>query len=398
LKLGKAGGPDGTTGEMFKHLLPEHSAVLHGIIRDWWEAEEIPIDLATARVVHLYKKGDTQDFANYRPISLLNIGFKIFAALIHKRIAGTLDAHIQQTQYGFRKNRGTQHAIHLIRRLLEQGESTTGRLILVLLDWEKAFDKLTREGMFSALQRSGLPPKLLSLLRALYAHPLFYVEIDSAASATYEQRAGIRQGCPLSPYLFIIVMTVLFHDIKRALPRTFVQHRPRGVEFDEILYADDTVLLSSDTRMMNHFLAAVEREGANYGMFLHKHKCHALKFGPPSAVKFADGTPVTSSPQAQYLGCELNTAHDTYDEVRRRIRIAAGVLRKAHLFWRRSSATRRFKLQAVSAILYSKILHGLEGAELTGRSLQALDTFQVKCLRKVLHMDTTYVTRANTNE
>jgi hypothetical protein len=193
-------------------------------------------------------------------------------------------------------------------------------------------------------------------------------------------------------------MTVLFHGTKRSLPPTFVQHRPVGATFDEILYADDTVLLSSDTRSMNRFLAAVEREGAKYGMYLHKHKCHALKFGPPSAVKFADGTPVPSSHQAQYLGCELNITHDTYDEVRRRIRVAAGVLRKAHLFWRRSSATRRFKLQAVSAILYSKILHGLEGAELTGRALQALDTFQLKCLRKVLHMDTTYVTRANTNE
>ena len=107
-------------------------------------------------MVHIYKKGNTSDLANYRPISLLNTMYKLFAAIIQTRIAEGIDQHMHKTQYGFRKAKSTQQAIHIIRRILEAGESTTNKIILVLLDWEKAFDKLTKEGLFSALERANI--------------------------------------------------------------------------------------------------------------------------------------------------------------------------------------------------------------------------------------------------
>ena len=79
------------------------------------------------------------------------------------------------TQYGFRKSRSTQQAIHIILRVMEGGESTTNKLLLVLLDWEKAFDKLTREGLFSALERANIPDKIIRIIRAIYANPEFLV-------------------------------------------------------------------------------------------------------------------------------------------------------------------------------------------------------------------------------
>ena len=99
-------------------------------------------------MVHIYKKGTTSDLSNYRPISLLNTMYKLFASIVQNRLANGIDQHMHGTQYGFRKAKSTQQAIHLIRRLLEAGESTTSKhstnkLILVLLDWEKAFDKLS---------------------------------------------------------------------------------------------------------------------------------------------------------------------------------------------------------------------------------------------------------------
>ena len=94
-------------------------------------------------MVHIYKKGNTSDLSNYRPISLLNTMYKLFASIVQNRLANGIDQHMHGTQYGFRKARSTQQAIHIIRRVMEGGESTTNKLLLVLLDWEKAFDKLT---------------------------------------------------------------------------------------------------------------------------------------------------------------------------------------------------------------------------------------------------------------
>ena len=148
LKNYKCGGPDRHCTELFKAMDIENTKTLTDTLNIWWNQEEIELEALQARVVHIYKKGCTSDLANYRPISLLNTMYKIFASIIQKRLADGIDAKMMRTQYGFRKARSTQHAIHIIRRILEVGEGTTSRLIMVLLDWEKAFDKLTRKVLF----------------------------------------------------------------------------------------------------------------------------------------------------------------------------------------------------------------------------------------------------------
>ena len=64
---------------------------------------------------------------------------------------------------------------------------------------------------------------------------------------------GIRQGCPPSPYLFSVIMTVMFHDIKLEIQGTLSLHRIEGINVDEVMYADDTICISNDTRTMNKF-------------------------------------------------------------------------------------------------------------------------------------------------
>ena len=102
--------------------------------------------------------------------------------------------------------------------------------------------------------------------------------------------------------------------------------------------------------------------------------------------------------QAKYLGCVLNKENSTLVEVRGRIREAMATLKRMHSFWRHSNCNLRFKITVIQAVLFAKVLFGLESAELTAGALKALDVFHLKCLRKVLNMKTTYVDRANTNE
>ena len=102
------------------------------------------------------------------------------------------------------------------------------KLIMTLLDWEKAFDKVDREGMFIALERMNVDEKIINIIKQLYKRTEFKVEIDGVQSEWEEQCTGIRQGCPLSPYLFLIVMTVMFHDIKERVQIGHIQHRIPG--------------------------------------------------------------------------------------------------------------------------------------------------------------------------
>ena len=175
---------------------------------------------------------------------------------------------------------------------MDSGERSGKNILLVLLDWEKAFDKVTRQAISHSLKRLNVPPKMHNVVMPLYQKPKFKVQIDGSESQMYEQETGIRQGCPLSPYLFLLIMTTMFHDIhsRHALQCSLIKNKIQGACFDEVLYADDTICISEDTRTMNKLLAAIEEERQKYGLKLNKSKCEALITGNDTAdIQFANG-------------------------------------------------------------------------------------------------------------
>ena len=167
------------------------------------EKEEVPPSITAATIASLSKKGDTQNLANYRPISLLNCVYEIIADAIQIRISEKVDEYIQDTQFGFRKNKSTAQAPFISRRMQDLAEQTGDPTAMLFLDWEKAFDKIDQERMLEALGRLNIPPKTINMIRAIYANPTFQVKIKDESPEVKRQKSGIRQGCPLSPYLFI---------------------------------------------------------------------------------------------------------------------------------------------------------------------------------------------------
>ena len=123
-------------------------------------------------------KGDTQHLANYRLISLLDTLYKIYVSVIHDRVANTIDEHVTNTQYGFRikQKRSTAHAFYLARRIQYLGEQSGENVVLVLLDWGKAFDKIDQRRMMEALRRLNIPRTIIANIEAIYDTPKFKVK------------------------------------------------------------------------------------------------------------------------------------------------------------------------------------------------------------------------------
>ena len=160
-------------------------------------------------MILIHKKGNPALFENYRPISLLNNLLKIYARILKARLEAGMEQELNNTQYGFRASCSTSYPIHIIRRALEKAEREGSELHCLALDWKMAFDRLKQGQIRKALEKYSVPEDLIAAIEALYSNPAFWTEIDKVRSSTHPQSRGIRQGCTLSPYLFIIAMSSL---------------------------------------------------------------------------------------------------------------------------------------------------------------------------------------------
>jgi hypothetical protein len=189
----------------------------------------------------------------------------------------------------------------------------------------------------------------------------------------------------------------MFSRVKLRDTKRTIRNTPDNVNFQEVLYADDTILISTSTNSMNHYLNLVEEESYKMGLKLNKAKCRTICRTRRSYIKFANGEVVKKSESAEYLGVLLNSKAAIEEKLEARLRKAAVTWRRLKPYWRGSNASRRKKILMWNALIKTRVIYGLESAELKTRGLEKLNTFQLKGLRQILRMVTTFVDRTNTN-
>ena len=296
-KNNKQPGPDGVQMELLKWLNLENRQCLLNLINSWWLSKKAPKELFLARVVPIFKKGDTDNAANYRPISLLSSIYKVYMIMIRQRMQNAIESHLSNTQYGFRPQRSTSHAIYVIRRIQDFAEAKGSRLSLALLDWEKAFDKVQHDKLIMALRKMGFSQHYCDIIQNCYEEPTFFVKDAFGTSQVKRRSSGIRQGCPLSPYLFVIVMSCVDFEIRMNSSRWVQNGRIPNLDFDMIYYADDTIIFSTDNRALNELLKLTELFSGKYGLRLNKDKCVAIQMNNDGVVHFENGEPQKKSKQ-----------------------------------------------------------------------------------------------------
>ena len=187
----------------------------------------------------------------------------------------------------------------------------------------------------------------------------------------------------------------MFRDIHEQsnLSRGRVGH----INFHEVLYADDTALITNNCHAMNRLLAEIEKQAAYYGLSFNKGKCVALNINGESIPKFADGTNLKLVNSVIYLGASMNNTDTPKQDVNTRIGTCMAVLNRLNFFWKKSNCPCKFKLQVFDAVIRSKLVYSLDAVSLTPGLYTKLNSIQFKGLRKILKLDHTFVNRTNTN-
>lgn len=170
----------------------------------------LPLTMRQAVISVILKKGKNPLECNsFHPISLLNTDAKILAKVLARRLEGVLPSIISPDQTGFIKNRYSFFNVRRLFNILYSPSPPGVPEVVLPLDAEKAFDRVEWGYLFSTLERFGFGKKFTSWIRLIYTSPVAAVRTNNNLSPFFELKRGTRQGCPMSPLLFVVAMEPL---------------------------------------------------------------------------------------------------------------------------------------------------------------------------------------------
>ena len=204
MKSGKASGIDGIQAELLKADLTTATDIMYNLFNAIWKKDEIPGDWLKGLIVKLAKKGDLGNCDNWRGITLLSVPSKVFCKVLLNRIDEELDTILRQEQTGFRKGKGCVDQIFTLRNIIEQSIEWKTPLYINFIDFKKAFDSIHRDTLWKIVKAYGVPDKIVTLMKCFYTKFECTVLLNNKETDWFTVNSGVRQGCIVSPILFLI--------------------------------------------------------------------------------------------------------------------------------------------------------------------------------------------------
>ncbi len=213
----KSPGPDGLPFEFFKVFWDSIKFLLYDALIECLNNGELAESMKQGLICLIPKPNkDSSLLDNWRPITLLNSDYKILASVYAEKIKHCLANIISNTQSGFLKGRHISNNIRLIIDILDYSEFINKEAFILFIDFYKAFDTVEHFFIFEALSKFGFGRSFINAIRTLYNGINSCVSLASGTSPRFSVGRGIRQGCPISPFLFLLAAELLSLHIKRS--------------------------------------------------------------------------------------------------------------------------------------------------------------------------------------
>jgi len=129
-----------------------------------WDEETLPTEWTEGIICPTHKRGDRMTRSNYRPITFLNVVYKIFSILINNRLTKIVESKLEYCQMGFRPNWSTIDNIFIVRQIIEKCHEVNIELHNIFIDYTHAFDSVFRAKIIECLNKYEVPSKLIKLI------------------------------------------------------------------------------------------------------------------------------------------------------------------------------------------------------------------------------------------
>lgn len=296
LTPGTVAGCDGIPPEAWKlcsHLWAPLLAKLYTIIGT---TEVTPEDFLKGVVCPHYKqKGNPQDISNYRPITLLNTDYRILGAILAKRFGAAMMDVIGPEQTAFLPNRLIGENILFSQLLPAALALDNAHAAMVFLDIAKAYDTLSREFLLDVMRAMGASPGMCVWVRIMLSNTTATALVNGFQSPPAQWTAGVRQGCPLSPVLYLFLAEALACWLRTAQTLGVML---AGTRYVSQHFADDTKVLLPDmlAATVSVLLTSLNVYAAATGQRINVGKSTVLPLGiTPTALPVSiQGIPVAT--------------------------------------------------------------------------------------------------------
>ena len=258
MRNNSAAGEDKVKNEFLKYGGEKLEEALTMVLNGFWEEGRTPGGWNVEGVTLIHKGGDKLLLDNYRGIAVSSVVGKLFARVLANRLLVRAETAgwLPEEQGAFRTGRGVEDHLFVLDWLMERVKRAKTTLMLAFIDLRKAYVSVDRDLLWRTLEEKGVGCRMLTALKSLYKDNERYVKVGKGETGRFRCYRGLRQGCPLSPILFALLVA----DIPAAL-----QQVAGGVPLGDqmvrcMFYADDIVLINGGEWEMVLQLGVLFRE------------------------------------------------------------------------------------------------------------------------------------------
>lgn len=347
----KSPGNDGITAEFYLYFWNLVSKPLLDCYKESYKEGEMCTSQKQSVISLIEKPGKNKmNIKNWRPISLINVDAKIISKCLAMRMQEVLPDIIHPNQVGYVKNRFIGEGILTIQNVLQYTDMENIPGILMAIDFQKAFDTLNWNFMYKCLEKFNFGEYIIQWIKTLYKDIQACVMNNGLSTGYFPILRGVRQGDPVSPYLFIIALEMLAIKIRS-------EENIKGIvistEHKISMYADDMTLMLKDLESVEKLLVLLEKFGNLSGLRINKEKSEAMWIG---AKKHCKDTPLGLS---WTKGLKITGVFFTYDtEVAKQVNLDCMIesLRAKLNLWKSRNLSLLGRIQIVKTFGLSKFL------------------------------------------
>ena len=301
LQPNKAAGPDKISPMILRELRDQISDILQIIFTKSLDTGKLPSKWLDANISPVYKKGDRSLPSNYRPISLTCVLCKVMEHIVTSQLVKHFNNHniLYELQHGFREKRSCETQLIMLTHELLQNMQKGKQTDLILLDFSKAFDKVSHEKLIYKLHNYGVKGKTLTWIKSFLDNRTQTVVVDGKQSRTAPVTSGVPQGSVLGPILFL----------------AYINDLPDNITSQVRLFADDTVVYAAISRMddslaLQRDLDTLQTWENKWDMEFNPSKCQVLQITrarkPIPTSYYLHNQKLEVTDCARYLGVDIS--------------------------------------------------------------------------------------------